>query len=155
MKMSRVVFFIGLLLYIGSFFLTAVIGVKEVSGSLVASGFSGYTCALTTLLSPWGHEGWEALRDTPLEYFPILFSGWINPVFLITAIALLVKPNGRPGALLRIVVIVMFPACWIVFYQMNLRPRAGYFLWTAAMLLVLFSTMFSREKRQEIAAAAA
>jgi hypothetical protein len=152
MKMSRIVFLIGFLLYVGSFFLIAV---KETSASPGASGFSGYWCAYITLISPWGHEGWSMLHDKPIGYFAILFSGWINPVFLITAIVLLVKPKGRLGALLRIVVIVMFPACWVVFYQMNLRPRAAYFLWTVAMLLVLFSAMFSRERRDAVAAAAA
>jgi hypothetical protein len=39
---------------------------------------------------------------------------------------------------LRIVLIFMFTACWIVFYYEHLHPRLGYFLWTAAMLLVLF-----------------
>jgi hypothetical protein len=152
MKTSRMVFLIGFLLYVGSFFLTAV---KETSASPGASGFPGYWCAYITLISPWGHEGWSMLQDRPIGYFAILLSGWINPVFLITAITLLMKPNGRLGALLRIVVIVMFLACWIVFYQFGVRPRAGYFLWTVAMLMVLFSAMLSREKRQEIAAAAA
>jgi hypothetical protein len=151
MKINRVVALIGLLLYVGSFFLIAV---KETSAS-GASGFAGYWCAYITLISPWGHEGWSMLHDKPIGYFGVLFSGWINPVFLITAIVLLAKPYGRLGALLRIVVIVMLPACWIVFYQFGLRPRNGYFLWTAAMLVSMFSAMFSRETRRKIAAAAA
>jgi len=126
----------GLVLFTVSFFLTAV---KEASASPSASGFPGYLCAYTALLSPWGSDGLRMLRQGPLEYFAILFSGWINPVFLITLVLLLVKPNGRLGAILRIVTVLMFAACWIVFYNEHLRPRIGYFVWTGAMLLALFA----------------
>lgn len=34
---------------------------------------------------------------------------------------------------------LMFAACWIVFYKEHLRPVTGYFLWTASMVLALFS----------------
>ncbi|HKF21042.1 MAG TPA: hypothetical protein VKE93_05705 [Candidatus Angelobacter sp.] len=152
MKASRAVFLIGLLLYIGSFFLIAV---KESGASTSASGYHGYWCAYTTLVGPWGHSGLELLREDALLYFAILFSGWINPVFLITAAMLWAKPKGRIGAFLRIVVVLLMPACWVVFHQYNVSPRPGYWLWTAAMLAVLFSTMLAREKRDVNVAAVA
>jgi hypothetical protein len=143
MKVSRAVFLIGLLLYIASFFLTAV---KE-SGSDSSAGYHGYWCAYTTLVGPWGHSGMELIREEPLLYFAILFSGWINPLFLIAAVMLWAKPNGRASAFLRIVVVLLLPACWVVFREYKVWPRPGYWLWTAAMLVVLFSTMLAREKR--------
>ncbi len=150
MKTHRIVALIGLLLYVGSFFLTAI---KETSSN--PSGYHGYWCAYVTLVSPWGHDGMELLREEPLLYFAMLFSGWINPLFLITAAMLWTKPKGRAGAFLRIVVALLLPACWVVFHQYNVIPRAGYWLWTVAMLVVLFSTMLARQDREISAAQAA
>jgi hypothetical protein len=127
---------LGIILFIVSFFLTAV---KDVNAAPGASGEKGYFCAYITLSIPLGHDGWQMLRETPVNYFAVLLSGLINPVFVITVVLSLLKPQGRPGAILRIVLLFMFAACWIVFYRAHLRPQAGYFLWTAAMLLVLFS----------------
>src|SRR5262249_27030509 len=150
MKIHRIVALIGLLLYIGSFFLTAV---KDTSAN--PSGYTGYWCAYSTLVAPWGHDALEALREGPLLYFAILFSGWINPLFLITAGMLWAKPNGRVGAFLRIIVVLMLPACWVVFHQYKVRPHVGYWLWTSAMLAVLFSTMLAWQDREFSAAQAA
>src|SRR5262245_59111370 len=150
MKMSRVILLIGFLVYVGSFFLIAV---KE-SGQN-ASGFRGYWCAYTTLQAPWGHSGLEVLREKPLEYFAWLFSGWINPFFLAALVASLIKPAGRLAATLRIVTLLMLPACWLVFHMEHVRPYTGYFLWTGGMLLVLFSSMFSKDNRELKAAGGA
>lgn len=152
MKMNRIVALMGFLVYVASFFLIAV---RETTASASNSGFAGYWCAYISLVSPWGHGGMEMLRDKPLGYFSVLVSGWINPVFLITAAMLWAKPHGRAGALLRIVLILMLPAVWLVFKEMQLRPRAGYWLWTAGMLVVLFSTVLAREKRDANVAAVA
>jgi hypothetical protein len=152
MKMNRVVALIGFLLYIGSFFLLAV---SETTATASTEGFKGYSCAFLALISPWGHGGMEMLHDKPLAYFSVLVSGWINPVFLITAVMLWIRPHGRAGAFLRIVTVLMFPAVWLAFKEMQLRPRAGYWLWTAGMLLVLFSTMLARKERDVNVAAVA
>jgi hypothetical protein len=152
MKMNRVIALICLLFYVGSFFLTAV---KDSGATISDSGYRGYLCAWVTLLSPWGSDGMRMLRQGALEYFAILFSGWINPVFLVTAAMLWAKPNGRAGAFLRIVVVLMLPACWIVFHNEHKRPWIGYWLWTAAMLMALFSTMLARKDRDINAARAA
>jgi hypothetical protein len=145
MKINRILLLIGMVLYIGSFFLIAI---KDAQASPSASGYAGYWCAYVTLLSPWGHDGLRMLQESPVDYFAVLISGLINPVFLITVVLLLRKPNSRLAATLRVVVLCMFAACWIVFYKEHLRPQAGYFLWTAAMLLVLFSNVFSRADRE-------
>ncbi len=42
-------------------------------------------------------------------------------------------------AVLRIVVILMIPFCWVVFHYESLHPREGHFVWIIGMLLVLFS----------------
>src|SRR5262245_34261015 len=111
MKMSRVVLWIGFLIYVGSFVLIAV---KETGSN--PSGFRGYWCAYVTIQAPWGHEAVNMLHEKPGEYFAWLFSGWINPFFLAALVASLIKPRGRLTATLRILTILMFAACWVVFY---------------------------------------
>jgi hypothetical protein len=148
MKRNRVLALIGFLLYVGSFFLTAVKIPKSDS-------LAGYWCAYITLILPWGHDGFQTFHEQPLRYFSVLFSGWINPLFLITAAFLWVKPQGRAGAFLRILVVLLLPACWGAFHYETVSPWIGYWVWTAAMLMVLFSTMLARQDRAANTAAVA
>jgi hypothetical protein len=138
-RTDRILIFIALALYAASFFFTGVSDDGPRRG-----GIPGYECATITLLSPWGSEGLKMVRDSPLDFFPVLISGWINPVFIVTLIALLVRPAGRFGGILRIVLLLMLPACWIVFHRAHIHPRAGYYLWTGAMLLALFSNKLAK-----------
>ncbi|HEY6306416.1 MAG TPA: hypothetical protein VI488_08190 [Candidatus Angelobacter sp.] len=141
MKTYWILILLGIILFAVSFRLIAV---REAGASPSDSGIRGYTCAYTTLLAPWGGDGLRMLREGPVEYLAILLSGWINPVFLITLVVVLVRPNGRLAGILRVVLVIMFLACWVVFYKEHLHPREGYFLWTGAMLLVLFSNQLSK-----------
>ena len=143
MKKNWTFVVVGLALYVGAFFLVAAHDADS-SSSFSVRGYPGWFCAAITLRNVWGHEGLDLLRQSRLVYFSLLFSGWINPLFLITLLAQLVRPKGRLAFVLRILLLLMFPACWIVFIQMGLRPREGYFLWTAAMLLVMFAVPRAR-----------
>ena len=136
MKTYWILIFLGLVLFAFSFRLIAV---REAGAGPSDPGIRGYTCAYVALLSPWGSDGLRMLREGPLDYFAILLSGSINPVFLIAVVVLLVRPKGSLAGMLRVMLLIMFLACWIVFYKEHLHPREGYLLWTAAMLLVLFS----------------
>ena len=148
MKTGRVISIIAFLLYVASFasfwgFLSAV---KEASAAPTDTGVPGYLCAYITLQWPWTADGGRTLHQEPVKYFGMLLSGWINPVFLITFVLLLIKPSSRLGGVLRVLLLLMFVACWVVFYKQHLRPQAGYFLWTAAMLLALFAYKLFRPK---------
>jgi hypothetical protein len=119
----------GLALYVTSFFLVAV----SENG-----GVHGYLCAWLTLIIPWGRDGMNVLHEQPVQYFSILLSGWINPVFLITMFLLILRKKRLAG-ILTVVLILMFPFCWIIFFQEHMYPVAGYFLWILGMLLVVFA----------------
>lgn len=138
MKISTILICLGILLYVVSFFLIAV---KNVDND---AGFSGYWCALTTLTAPWGSEGLKQLRQAPLDFFSVLLSGWINPLFLIVVIVRWISPRSRLGWILFTLVLLMFPACWIVFARAHLRPSSGYFVWTMGMLMALLAGAFAR-----------
>ena len=101
----------------------------------------GYQCAYSALFAPWDPE---STFDTRFDFLSVLISGWINPVFLITAILVFVGRLQRLIAVLRIVVVLMTPFCWAVFHYEGVYPREGHFVWIVAMLLVLLSRELTR-----------
>jgi hypothetical protein len=130
----------GIAMFAVSFILPAV---KEAKASPSSPGIPGFTCASITLQLPWSKDGRGILRESPLEYFAILFSGWINPLFIVTLLLVLIKPRWRPIVVLRYTVTGMFVFCWIVFFQFHLYPRQGYVLWMVGILLALYSNRIS------------
>ncbi len=127
-------FWIGLLIYVFSFFLVAVAGQRVLSGPA-----RGYHCASYAFLLPLQAPRGESLTHNLLEFISLLISGWINPVFLIAVALFLNGRHKRSFTILRVIIFLMIPFCWIVFFYEGLYPREGYFLWIMAMLLVLFS----------------
>lgn len=139
MKRNQVGLVVAMAIFVGSFFGNAAVSMSNfISGAAVP----GYFCAEITFLMPWSDDGMKLLHEHPLGYIAMLLSGWINLIFLITVILLFRHRAHRLVNAFRIALLLMFPACWIVFFSQNLRPRYGYFLWTAGMLLALFSSSF-------------
>jgi hypothetical protein len=135
--------FAGIVMFAVSFMLPAV---KEASASPSSAGVPGFTCAILTLQMPWSKDGREVLKESPLQYFSILFSGWINPAFILTLLLVLIRPRWLASTILTYVVTLMFIFCWIVFYQLHYYPRQGYFLWMAGILLALYSSKIVRSR---------
>ena len=119
----------GLVIYVTSYFLVAV----SENG-----GVHGYLCAWITLTMPWGRDGMNVLREQPVQFFSILLSGWINPVFLITVV-LLLRRKRHWANIFTVVLVLLFPFCWIVFVQEHLHPVVGYYLWILGMLVVVLA----------------
>ena len=135
MTRRRMVFFGSLAVFMASFFVTAVH-----STDIFHFSVPGYLVALSTLLSPWGNDdSMQDLSRNATAYLSFLLSGIINPLFLVALALLHTRRMKQLGKLLRIIVIGLFPACWIYFWQDGMRPSAGYFLWTIAMLVALFA----------------
>ncbi|HEX5435471.1 MAG TPA: hypothetical protein VFY05_14625 [Candidatus Angelobacter sp.] len=129
----------GISMFAVSFMLPAISQASSAPGS---PGIPGYKCAFLSLVVT-AEEGGTLIRQAPLEYISVLISGWINPVFLVSLLLLLIKPRWRSTIALRYVVTVMFVFCWIAFYQIHLYPQQGYFLWMFGILLALYSNMLS------------
>jgi len=144
LKRNRILVVAGMVLYVGAFFL---VGAQNAHPSAGERGYPGWFCALDTLISPWGHDARSSIGEDPVVYFSMLFSGWINPLFLITLLVALLLPKARLGSVLRVVLLLMFLAPWLVFYNMSLYPREGYFVWTLAMLMVMFAAPGVRAPR--------
>jgi hypothetical protein len=130
MKIQNRFVWLGLLIYVASFFLTAVVG-RGISFVSVR----GYNCAYLSLVGPWR----EDYGNSPASAVPLEISGSINLVFWAAAILILRGTHQRLVRALRIAILLMIPFSWIVFYIEQLNPREGYFLLIAGMMLVLFS----------------
>lgn len=131
----------GIAMFALSFMLSAV---KEASAGPSSPGVRGFTCAVLTLQMPWSKDGRDLLQQAPVQYFSILLSGWINPAFIITLLLVITRPRWRASRILTYVVTLMFIFCWIVFFQLHLYPRQGYFLWMFGILLALYSSKIVR-----------
>jgi hypothetical protein len=124
----------GLSMYVASFFLWAV----EDSG-WIATPVRGDSCAELTLVSPFSEDGRSQLHEKPIEYFSILGSGLINPLFLVTFFLRLFRVRPWAIIVLRNLTILMIPLCWVVFRYEHFYPREGHILWIVGMLLTLFA----------------
>jgi hypothetical protein len=125
---------VGLSIYVASFFLLAIGDFGRLVGPL-----HGYFCAEFALVSPFSEDGRSLLNEKPIEYFSLLGSGLINPLFLTTFFLQLFRVRSRAIVVLRNLTILMIPLCWVVFRYERFYPREGHFLWMVGMLLTLFA----------------
>lgn len=133
MKTPRWFVWIGLVLY-GVAFALPAISVPD------SSPVPGYRCAFyVTVMQPWNRENRALVFQESRRYLPLMLTGWINPLFLLTAVLVLLRRASRLASVLRMIVVLLIPMCWVVFHYENVRPREGCFLWIAGMLLVLIS----------------
>jgi|SRR5690348_3023637 len=144
------VFWVGILIYVVSFFLIAT----QFIGMGFWSPWFGFLAALYALWLPWS-GGWVVVHwgvfDSYFKWVALLVSGWINPVFIVAAFLDLSGQYPRTVAVLRIVIPVMIPFCWFFFAFMLMYPREGHFAWVAGMLMVLFSRKIEeRWARREV-----
>ncbi len=134
--LRRILVLCGIALFAYSFSLQAV---KDATAAPSAAGMVGYKCAYLALTIPWGSDGVKLLHSSALQYFSILFSGWINPLFVIALLVALFKARTRASLVLSIIVTVMFAFCWIFFWQLHLRALPGYWFWMGGILLSLYA----------------
>ncbi|HEY2168061.1 MAG TPA: hypothetical protein VGJ30_00430 [Candidatus Angelobacter sp.] len=135
---SEKVLLVALTVFAISFFLPAI-WIPHVTQHTA----TGYWCAYVTLVSPWTSDGMRDLATAPVQYFAILLSGWINPLFLISMVLSRREKTRRFSRTLRTVVLFLMPACWVVFFTEHVYPFAGYLIWTVAIIAALFSSSFS------------
>jgi hypothetical protein len=144
MKTNRLIFWLGLAVYVTSFLL---VGMVSPGNPATRGPIRGYTCAWGTIVAPWVFASSWSKGILPFLIPAIVISGLINPMFIGAVIALL-RQRRRSFAVLRVIVLAMLPFCWISFLLFH--PREGYFLWTLGMLLVLFSSFRTRSTTDSI-----
>jgi hypothetical protein len=128
---NRALFWIGLVIYLTSFFLVGATG----PGREANANLRGYAWAWWALVIPWEQIG---LWTRAPEILPATaIAGIINPLFFAATFAL-VSGCRRSFTILRIVILLIIPFCWVPFL-MGFHPREGYALWIVGMITVLFS----------------
>ncbi len=138
-KLERLCFGVGLLIYVASFWLTAIVGpgVGTIKPPSIADLAIDSLLIFLFHIHQYSFE--TILEDLTLKYVSFASVGWINPIFIITMILMLVGRTPRLTTILRCIVLLFVPLCWIALIYRDVYPREGYFLWTAGILLVLFS----------------
>ncbi len=145
--MTRKIFWFGLCLYAASFFLVAVSGADSRTGS---ARMRGIACAIVALVAPWAWLDSWGHGVLPVLMPAVLLVGWVNPMFLAAATLAVRKPTSRALSVLRIAITIFLFLSWIVFQYDNLRPREGFFLWVAGIVLVLYSDYVAALLRSEV-----
>lgn len=135
------IFWTGMLIYAVSFFLFAV-GFPN-SGPGGPSPLLGIYCACFAIanplqLGPGSMSGWP-FEGGAFAFASLVVSGWINPVFAVTAFLDLTGQYQRAVRVLRIIVLAMIPFCWIFFHFTPFHPREGHFAWVLGMVIALCS----------------
>src|SRR5213078_2424220 len=128
--LGRSCFWLGLLIYVGSFWLTAVAGPGVWTlrpPSIAIWVIKAFIISLNYL-----HQSHVEtfLGDlTPMNVSGML-NGWINPVFFLAV------KTPRYTSIFPYVVLWMVLLCWVALLYQHVYPREGYILWTAGILLV-------------------
>jgi hypothetical protein len=130
---------VGLVAYAASFFLSFAGG----RGVYTPKPPTGADCAIEWFFFPWVYIHWHDVdsfwKDAPIQNASVAISGLINPVFFLSVLVLLARKTPQLTRILRYLILLMLPFCWVVFLSKELYPREGYFLWIGGMVLVLFS----------------
>jgi hypothetical protein len=135
-KIRAAMFWCGLLIYVSSFSLAAIV---DVDFDTVRPG---YDCAVwsvvaVAMIGNLFRFQFSALQSI-LESASILFTALINPLFLLYVIASPFRPADRTVRISRLLIPLMIPFCWVIFHYENYRPREGLF-WILGMPMVLVS----------------
>lgn len=140
-------FWVGLLFYGISFVLLATGGDSAGNGRV-----PGLLCAIYAFFLPLVEARDKIFHNvpivlTPASYISLLISGWINPVFGITAFLILTETHRKLTAVLKVSILLMVPFTVVFFIDTPIfHPREGYFLWLIGMILALFSERLAELK---------
>jgi hypothetical protein len=139
-RSGRTVFWLGFMVYAVSFFLSFLGG----RGDYTPKPLSGADCAIVWFFFSWTYVHLHGMGSFSGKMRRLktcrLPSGWINPVFFLGVLFQVIGKTPQLTRILRNVILLMLPFCWIVFLDWHVHSREGYFLWTGGMLLVLFSS---------------
>jgi hypothetical protein len=131
-RAALIVYGIGLILYVTSFFLPAA-----------TTGLPGYWAAYVTGIAAMGitKDLLHGVHSTePISVnLAILYSALVNPLFLLYAAAAPFKPRDPTVAFIRIVLPLLLPFSWVVFDYKDFHPSSGYWVWNLGILVVLSS----------------
>src|SRR5215472_5412876 len=139
LKTHRILYCLGLSLYLASFFLVAF---TNFQGPVPGWAGAEMSVLISIIQVKDVLRGAPPVAHTPLEFFSVFVTALINPAFLLCAVAAPFTPTKNVAKVVkvsRVLTLLMIPFCWVVFHYELYSPREGHFVWIVGMLLVLFS----------------
>jgi hypothetical protein len=124
-SIERICLWLGVMVYLASFFLPAVI-VTRYSESI-----PGWGCALLALSPPFNPKAWT------LSGLLLLAIGLINPMVLAYLYLRVRQKGGRLRRRIAIVALVLIPPTWIFLAIEHMAVDIGHVAWIAGLLMML------------------
>ncbi len=106
---------------------------------VAGNGVPGFAFADWALTVPWGDNPLQLFYRTMPQHAALFVAGWINLVFLLAVGTKLLWGHKRGFKMLRIVLILMIPSCFLVSHYQGFYFREGFYAWVLGMMVVLFS----------------
>ena len=139
---SRVLFAIGLVAYVVSFFVTAVYDKDPEPGFICA-----YLALWAPMLPVTSPQAVPPLSPTTLLVFTLMFISGLTNIVLPIAMVLRAGDRHIAFAKLRVILLGMIPCSWLVFIFLHIEPREGHVLWVLGIFLMLYSEEIGRRVR--------
>jgi hypothetical protein len=139
-RFTKVIFWVGFLVYAVSWFLPAV----GPDAPFQPGDTHLFEWVADWFFWPAIYIHWHSvdtfLSDLTIHNASLVLNAWVALFFFVVAGLLVVGRTPRLNRILCYFVLTLIPFCWLAFmHPRTYYPRAGYFLWTAGMLLVLLS----------------
>src|SRR6266481_6901539 len=139
-RFTKVIFWVGFLVYAVSWFLPAV----GPDAPFQPGDTHLFEWVADSFFWPAIYIHWHGvdvfLSDLTIHDASLVLNAWVALFFFVVAGLLVVGRTPRLNRILCYFVLTLIPFCWLAFmHPRTYYPRAGYFLWTAGMLLVLLS----------------
>jgi hypothetical protein len=136
MKRELEIWWCGVTCYLISFPLLAAVGSTD-SGQY--SRFWGWNSAFFCLVAPWVWLDQWSKGALPWLMPMTLLCGWINPSYLIATSMFLRPMPNKIFSVFRAITIALIPCSFVILRIVGLRPREGFFLWIAGIVISLFA----------------
>ena len=123
----------GLCVFVAAFFLPAVRDPQSLGP------FNGWVCAEVALISTASFP-----KNPQLWFFPLVLSGWVNPLVLLYLASCFWRKLERLRAVLGGLIVVCLVATWLYLAKEHHRLLLGHYLWVAGILLMLAAPLAGR-----------
>jgi len=130
--LERILFYTGIVIYAGSFFLPAVNA--DVGGPLL-----GWACAWLAFFT---------LHEIDLSSLAF-FGAWINPIAIVYLVLRILNRVPRVRIGLAAAILIFIPLTWLALFKIHYTIRVGHVAWIAGLLLMISWTDFRRSSKPQ------
>ena len=129
---------VGLAIFVLAFLQPAV----QHEGTMLP-GWKCATIAATETMTLFGKPGKG--HHELFEYL-VAFSGWINPLIVLTLIAAPIRALRILRQIFAVIVVLCMIGTWVLFAQQHIEPLVGHFMWIGGAIVFLIPEVFPRRR---------